>query len=208
LGTKLQSFNIAFTPHCESTQYLEPVFFLIAILADHNMYSMSPHPNTAFLSKYQVALPSAIAVLAMGRCNSALSEAYEPSDWDVICGRGKGSYNRPGNRRFREIIHQHTDEYQAARTKLDKTVVLNRIMDCVRSQNNGHANFIKKQGKNGDWFHISDDMAREKVGHAIREALVAAEHSGNHEQERAEMEAKHMDLLSLQLSIFDDLVGS
>lgn len=99
-----------------------------------------------------------------------LPEGYQPSDFDVICGRGKGHYNQPGNRKFRDIILARLQEYQSLKTKLDKTTFLNRIIEAVRSQNGGTAHFVR-QVSHDLWERLGDEQAREKVGHAIREAL-------------------------------------
>lgn len=100
-----------------------------------------------------------------------LNTSYEPSEYDVICGRGKGHYNQPGNKRFRKIIVSYLHEYKNLKSKIDKTLLLNRIIDDVRSQNNGKAKFIRRIRKNNCWEELGDEHSREKVGHAIREAL-------------------------------------
>jgi hypothetical protein len=185
------------------------------------------HPNVAFLSKYQFTLPDVITDMAFSNYNKAdghehattrgihtLPASFQPTNLDVVCGRGKGSYNRPGNRRFRAIVQQHTDEYQGARSKMEKTMVLNRIMDRVQAQNQGTTMFLKV-GKDGLFTVISDDNAREKVGHAIRESILAVEqnnHSGSHQlkqqqQQQPEWNQKHSDLLAQQKFIFQNLVG-
>jgi hypothetical protein len=38
--------------------------------------------------------------IATPKHSSELPSDYEPNDYDVVCGRGKGSYNRPGNKPF------------------------------------------------------------------------------------------------------------
>jgi len=129
------------------------------------LYSGTP---TKFLSKYQIVLPSAIASLSSHDEETVLGDGYKPTDFDVVCGRGKGSYNKPGNRRFRAIVKEHIPEYLATRTKFDKSNVLNKIIDVIREK--GH--FVKKD-KNGAWYEINDDQAREKVGHTIRESIAA-----------------------------------
>jgi hypothetical protein len=168
-----------------------------------------PIPDLAFLSKYQqVTLPAVISDLASGKVDTptlALPVSFEPTNFDVLCGRGKGSYNRPGNRRFRAIVQQHTDEYQAS-SKVDKTMVLNRIMNLVQAQNEGTTRFVKR-GKDGLFTVISDDLAREKVGHAIRETIMAAENAAKPLIEQPEWREKHSDLLAQQQSIFQNLVG-
>jgi hypothetical protein len=131
--------------------------------------------------------------------------SFKPTDYDVVCGRGKGSYNRPGNRRFRAIVQRHMHEYQAS-SKVDKTMVINRIMNLVQAQNEGTARFVKR-GKDGLFTVISDDLAREKVGHAIRETIMAAENAAKPLKEQPEWQEKQSDLLAQQKSIFQNLVG-
>jgi hypothetical protein len=167
-----------------------------------------PIPNVVFISKYKVTLPTVISDLALGKADDptlALPASYKPSNYDVVCGRGKGSYNRPGNRRFRTIVQLHMGEYQAS-GKVDKTMVLNRIMDLVQAQNEGTARFVKR-GNDGLFTVISDDLAREKVGHAIRETIMAAENAAKPLKEQPEWKEKHSDLLAQQQSIFQNLVG-
>jgi hypothetical protein len=167
-----------------------------------------PIPNIEFLSKHQVTLPAVISDLALDKAEAptlTLPVSFEPTNYDVVCGRGKGSYNRPGNRRFRAIVQQYTDEYQSS-SKIDKTMVLNRIMDLVQAQNEGTTRFCKR-GKDGLFTVISDDLAREKVGHAIRETIIAAENVAKPLKEQPEWNKKHSDLLAQQQSIFQNLVG-
>jgi hypothetical protein len=131
--------------------------------------------------------------------------AFPPSECDVVCGRGKGSYNRPGNKIFRAIVCKHIPEYMAAKTKLDKGVALNRIMEDIRSQNNGTSRFLKP-GKNGSWYELSDDQAREKVGHTMREAISALDGAAEKEATKKVFAKKQNALLAQQRAIFKYLL--
>ena len=115
----------------------------------------------------QVPLPPAIRQLSRSVSKDAtpLGEDYTVGPADVVCGRGKGFYNQPGNRRFRAIVWGHVPAYQTARTKLDKTLVLSQIVEAVQE----HGRFVKR--RNGVWIEIGEEQAREKAGHAIREAM-------------------------------------
>lgn len=97
------------------------------------------------------------------------------------------------------------DEYLNARTKLDKSAVLSTVLDLVRSQNKGQARFISR--KDGRWVEISDDRAREKVGHSMREAIVASDGAEERAEALRRFDSKQNDLLALQRAIFEDLVG-
>jgi hypothetical protein len=134
----------------------------------------SAKPASSFLSKYSIAVPDAISSLAYSHRTIPLDPTYQPGCYDVVCGRGKGSYNRPGNKRFRAIVATFASAYQQARTKVDKSAVLSGIVDKVRSYNNpdtGLPTQFVKYTKGTGWVQIGDDLAREKVGHAMREAV-------------------------------------
>lgn len=157
-----------------------------------------------FLSKYQLLVPSAVADLSSTMESAQLEDNYQPSKYDVLCGRGKGSYNRSGNKRFRELVQAHVGDYLNAKTKYDKSSVLNMIVDRVRSK--GMARFVAM--KDGAWFEISDEQAREKVGHSMREAMSMLEGAEEREEVQKRFDNKHEELLEQQRLIFEKLVRS
>jgi hypothetical protein len=166
-------------------------------------------PNISFLSKYQVHLPEAISAMAsLAAGPVGLPDAFTVGPDDVVCGRGKGSYNRPGNKQFRALVHANVEEYQLARSKLDKSMIFSKIVDKVRES----GRFVK-QRKDKTWYEIGDEQAREKVGHALREALHTQEKpqplaaiSALKTTLRASFTSKQSNLLSTQLSFFEDYV--
>ena len=132
------------------------------------------------------------------------NRSLEPNEYDIVCGRGKGSYNKPGNKKFRAIVDIYAAEYQQATTKLEKSNVLSKVLDHVKKSGNGGARFIAVN-KRGDWYQVSDDQAREKVGHSIREAVAAL--APERIKRKRLFEKKQNDLLTLQRSIFHQLVN-
>jgi hypothetical protein len=145
---------------------------LAANAAIGTMSPTSQVPNFLYLSKYQVTVPPAIAHLSASKLGdlTPLPSDYTPGEFDVVCGRGKGSYNAPGCKKLRALIREYIPEYVAARSKFDKTTVLSQIVDAIQSQNNHTAKFVKKDAS-GAWCEISNDQAREKVGHTMRETI-------------------------------------
>eukprot|EP00543_Licmophora_paradoxa_P002668 CAMPEP_0202442830 /NCGR_PEP_ID=MMETSP1360-20130828/2192_1 /ASSEMBLY_ACC=CAM_ASM_000848 /TAXON_ID=515479 /ORGANISM="Licmophora paradoxa, Strain CCMP2313" /LENGTH=162 /DNA_ID=CAMNT_0049058307 /DNA_START=195 /DNA_END=683 /DNA_ORIENTATION=- len=91
---------------------------------------------------------------------------------DIISGRGKICNKRPGNKWFKELIANHLEQYSNTKTKMDKSLIVNKIVDEVR-ENTPSGGFVRKITKTGQWQVLDDTTAREKVGHAIRDALSA-----------------------------------
>ena len=98
-----------------------------------------------------------------------LPDNFEPGADDVICGRGKKCYNHIGNERFRQRVLTFLDEYSLAKSKLDKSGVLSKVVDEVR-QHSPNGGFVK-QDANGKWHEVGDFLAREKTSQAFRDTL-------------------------------------
>jgi hypothetical protein len=62
--------------------------------------------------------------------------------------------------------------YQNARCKVDKTLVVIGIVNSIR-KSSPCGGFIKKCTKSGRWISMSDEAAREKVGHCLRDMLAS-----------------------------------
>lgn len=105
--------------------------------------------------------------------NVFLPPDFEPSDYDVICGRGKMFDNHMGNRGFRFTIQMNLDAYTKPESKLAKTIVVNSIIEQVRdsSPNGG---FVKRDSLTGRWFALDDESAQQKVFHAFHDAVAAS----------------------------------
>mmetsp|Transcript_8046 Transcript_8046/g.12309 ORF Transcript_8046/g.12309 Transcript_8046/m.12309 type:complete len:280 (-) Transcript_8046:119-958(-) len=97
---------------------------------------------------------------------------FHPGDYDIICGRGKSAHHHPGNKRFRLVICMFMDEYKNAPTKVDKSLVIIKIVDIIWRWGGAFVKMDKAQNK---WNTIDDRLTREKVGHAIRDAMTAQE---------------------------------
>lgn len=109
----------------------------------------------------------AIAPRTVVAKNTPLAPDFLPGPYDVVCSRGKAAFNHIGNRRFRFMISNHVEKYNKCKSKVDKSLVVIEIVDMIRelSPNGG---FCKKTHT---YVDVGDNLAREKVGHALREAL-------------------------------------
>lgn len=136
-----------------------------------------------FLSSQSAAapLPDGIASLTPNQVTpngTLLPPGFEPSNYDVICGRGKGCANWIGNRRFRVTISMNKDRYVQAPTKLDKSLVVDEIVKTIAAASPSTGGFIKKDEATGRWYKITDQQARDKCAHAMRDAVAAVGKTG------------------------------
>jgi len=90
----------------------------------------------------------------------------EPTDHDVLFGRGGMTNSHPGNRRFRDIIALHRPDYIRA-VKMDKPSVARKIVRAIR-YGNPPGRFLKKSD-DGLWYDCGDRTAAEKTSQGLRE---------------------------------------
>jgi hypothetical protein len=174
-----------------------------ALVVESSSSRQQPRHNS-FLARYQVHFPTALDVLVEEESKTVMTSSFQPGDNDVVCGRGKGSYNRPGNKRFRAIAQQYIAKYTASKTRLDKSLVINTVIEKVRE----HGRFVKYDSKKKRWMSINEELTREKVGHAIREAIVALESRGQQEDGKNFFSHKQSNLLTQQKELFAKLLKS
>lgn len=86
---------------------------------------------------------------------------------DVLCGRDKKSHSHVGNKRFRQIVLMHREEYQTASSRDIKTKITCKIVKMIRDCG---GRFLKEDETTGEWKDVGDNYAREKVSHALRSA--------------------------------------
>ncbi|KAL3812194.1 hypothetical protein ACHAXA_009668 [Cyclostephanos tholiformis] len=94
------------------------------------------------------------------------SRVIEPTDDDVLLGRGGHTNIHPGNIRFREKALQLRPWYESC-SKEDKYHVSLVLIDSVKSA--GHR-FLEK-GHDGLWHEVIGNGARKKASQALRERL-------------------------------------
>eukprot|EP00934_Nitzschia_sp_Nitz4_P000852 Nitzschia sp. Nitz4//scaffold143_size57137//1905//2651//NITZ4_006504-RA/size57137-processed-gene-0.31-mRNA-1//1//CDS//3329536416//852//frame0 len=97
-----------------------------------------------------------------------LGTNFCPSRFDVLCSRGKASWNHEGNVFFRKLVQLNAHRYDSSRCRLERSIVVSELVDCIRSRATG---FVKKEQKSGMWIEVGDELAREKVGQMMRNLL-------------------------------------
>jgi hypothetical protein len=104
----------------------------------------------------------------------------EPGPYDIVCGRNNGAFHYVGNRRFRVTIEMNFQRYVDSPTREDKTNVIKSIVHVLRDQVG--AKFLKKTSPSSRWkvrgtpeyTVMTEKQCREKVGHALRDMVLAA----------------------------------
>jgi len=104
-------------------------------------------------------------------------EAQQLGDYDVLCGRGAGTSNRPGNIIYRNLIQRYSAAYRAARSTVDKNRIATGIVEEVQQR----GRFMKKKKVSISrstaaadvvftFQEIEDKVAVEKTCQALRDA--------------------------------------
>lgn len=91
-----------------------------------------------------------------------------PSENDVLCGRGGATNNHEGNRRFRMYVSENQPAYLQAK-KREKSLIAGAVVDIIRKQG---GRFLRKIDDRGNgWIEVGDKKAIEKTSQALREGL-------------------------------------
>ena len=87
-----------------------------------------------------------------------------PTDHDVLLGRGKPFQNHPGNRKMLGLVDQYRERYQRAERK-EKHDIVEEVMELI-SSNGGR--FLRHVDYENQWVEVSHPISYRKVGHAFR----------------------------------------
>lgn len=77
-----------------------------------------------------------------------------------------------GNKRFRERINATIKDYMDAPNRYEKSLVVHGVVEQIQASG---GRFLKYDDKTGNWYELSNSQMKEKVGHAIRDAVNALE---------------------------------
>lgn len=126
--------------------------------------------------------PDVLSTISKRSKSIPLPIDYEITEWDITSGRGKGSYNRIANQRFRSITESFLLEYNQCRNKVEKSAYFDRIVIEILERHDrkvhdqtggGIIRFVKYYEEEKRWYEMSSDQARDKVGRAMRVAAAA-----------------------------------
>jgi hypothetical protein len=101
-----------------------------------------------------------------------LPHDYQPSMFDIICGRGPDCFNHPGNAAFRQVIEKYLDRYGASKTKFEKTEIVLDVTNEVLHSGGSLCRVVRWCRIRKLWFELPSIIFRQKVGQTMRDALV------------------------------------
>jgi hypothetical protein len=113
-------------------------------------------------------LPSTTSIPRNNIGKIQLPANFVPTEFTVICGRGKARTNSIGNRRLKSIVNSFLKPYSEAKNRLEKSAIVSSIVGAIK---HGGGNFVKCEF--GIWWEVDDALAREKVGCLLRDYLHA-----------------------------------
>lgn len=123
----------------------------------------------------------------------------EPTDSDVICGRGGSINSHVGNERYRTLVEKRKRVYLTAHFKREKRLIASSIVSEIR-QLDPPGRFLTRDAKSGHWKDIGDEKARDKTSQALRENApsIRAEIETEVNEQRAELQREeHMERFQL-----------
>lgn len=89
----------------------------------------------------------------------------EPKPCDILCGKQQRFNKHFGNQIFRQIIKSFDERYSQADRKEEKMEITKHIVHVLKTQ---YGSRFIKPCRSGRWREVTDQVARDKVSHALR----------------------------------------
>jgi len=133
---------------------------------DPESHNGKKEPFTVPTSQNDYQKPSAKPKKTKRRPKRVIDESRicEPTENDILFGRGGFTNTHPGNIKFREEALKLRDWYESA-TKEEKYTISDLLVETIRGD--GHR-FLEK-GSDGLWHEVIGNGARKKASQALRE---------------------------------------
>jgi hypothetical protein len=94
----------------------------------------------------------------------------DPQPPDVMLGRGRRYLRHPGNLRLLAVLDMHRVRYDHATNRKEKTLITNEIVQIMQTCGNQSGRFLRFDSSAKGWYEVDGDVARVKVGNALRYA--------------------------------------
>lgn len=97
-----------------------------------------------------------------------LSASYKPTYYDIICGRGRGSFLHEGNKTYLALLRKNIPTYLAAGKRKEKSIIVSTLVSSLKAQG---FRFLKQDEKNKRWYELTKQECYERTAHAIRDLI-------------------------------------
>jgi len=89
-----------------------------------------------------------------------------------------------GNCMFRDLIANNVQRYVQADSKTSRGEIISDILRQIQSKSPSHTGFLKLDPETARWVSIGSNKAKDKVGHALRKAVMSVQggHDGDKNQ--------------------------
>lgn len=126
---------------------------------------------------------------------------------DILCGRDKLSFQHPGNRWLRNLIHCYRERYQNAPLRDLKTRITCEIASIVESEG---GRFLKYDNDLCAWIEVDDAGIKDKISHALRSAKAPKQRNSinSPRSPRSQENATFQRLMATQQVIFQNLLDN
>jgi len=126
---------------------------------------------------------------------------------DILCGRGRGSFDHPGNRRMLLIIAPYKQAYQVA-PKNEKAKIARHVYELVVNQvdvdgcrprfirrglaSENHKRRIPRKNKEDTscWYELNEEEAMKKIAHTLREHRTLVNRPNKNRKEKRELDCR------------------
>lgn len=95
------------------------------------------------------------------------TKILQPTQYDVLFGRGKPFQGHAGNIRLHKVVDVYKGRYSQAR-RHEKTEIAEEIVQFIKNGSAKAGRFLKRLEGEECWVEVSDSIARDKVSHALR----------------------------------------
>lgn len=107
----------------------------------------------------------------------------QPTDIDVLCGRGKSYITHAGNSQFNQIIQSNLQKYRDAPRRIDRSLLIASLVDEFFDAG---SRFLKRDKATNEWVELNADQCHEKLGHALRDLLRKSKHEDDNYRQQSQ----------------------
>lgn len=112
-----------------------------------------------------------------------LPDTFEPSDNEMIIGRGRKIQKHPGNLKFRALVQHKMKDYSESGDKTVKSFIISNIWKSMREES-FCGGFVKKDAETDKWIVASDCTVRATIAQAFRDSLSPTYRSSKFSKQR------------------------